>query len=140
MPETDPIISELLQRNIAPSHQRVQILKYLVENQCHPTVDQIFSALREQIPTLSKATVYNTLSVFMEAKLVRPLAIEENETRYDIVMNNHGHFKCSSCGRIYNFAVDIDRFVSDDLRGFRITGKDVYFNGVCPTCLAKPEK
>lgn len=113
------------------------ILKYLVENQCHPTVDQIFSALRKQIPSLSKATVYNTLNVFIEAKLVRVLSIEDNETRYDIMMQNHGHFKCSSCGNIYNFAVNIDQFMSEDLRNFQITEKNVYFNGVCPTCIAK---
>lgn len=140
MDETGPIVNELLKRNIAPSHQRVMILKYLVENQCHPTVDQIFSALRGIIPTLSKATVYNTLNTFIGAKLVRVLSIEDNETRYDIVTETHGHFKCSSCGRIYNFAVDIDRYVSEDLRDFQIAEKNVYFKGVCQTCIAKTEK
>ncbi len=136
----DSFTQELLNRNITPSHQRVAILKYLVENQCHPTVDQIFGALRDQIPTLSKATVYNTLNIFIEANLVRLLSIEENETRFDILMENHGHFKCSACGGIYNFAVDIDRFVADDLHGFRITAKNVYFDGICPACLTKTEK
>ena len=117
------------------------ILKYLVENQCHPSVEQIFSALRDSIPTLSKATVYNTLNLFIEAKLVRTLAIEENETRFDIVMQNHGHFKCTSCGAIYNFAVNIDLFLTDDLRGFQIAEKNVHFHGICPACIAvEPKK
>lgn len=137
---TNRFVQELLKRNITLSHQRVAILKYLVENQLHPTVEQIFSALRRSIPTLSKSTVYNTLNLFIEAQLVRVLSVEENETRYDIVMENHGHFKCSSCGSIYNFAVDIDRVVSEDLHGFQITEKNVYFNGVCPICIAKIEK
>ncbi len=136
----DSFAQKLLDRNIIPSHQRVLILKYLVENQCHPTVDQIFSALRGEVPTLSKATVYNTLNVFIEAKLVRPLSIEDNETRYDIVTVDHGHFKCSICGGIVNFAVDIDRFVAADLQGFRITAKNVYFNGICPACHTQTEK
>lgn len=137
MSTTNPFVQELLKRNITPSHQRVMILKYLVENECHPTVDQIFSALHSSIPTLSKSTVYNTLNLFIQARLIRVLSIEENETRHDIVMENHGHFKCSSCGNIYNFAVDIDRFISADLQGFQITEKNVYFNGICPTCIAK---
>jgi Fur family transcriptional regulator, peroxide stress response regulator len=140
MVETNSYVNELLKKNIHPSHQRVMILKYLVENQCHPTVDAIFCALRKQIPTLSKATVYNTLNVFVEAKLVRVLSIEDNETRYDILMENHGHFKCSACDRIYNFAVNIDRFVSDDLRNFQISEKNVYFGGICPACITKTEK
>lgn len=129
---------EMLQKsNISPSFQRLMVLQYLQENQNHPTVEQIFNGLREQIPTLSKATVYNVLNVFLEAKLVRVLSVEENESRYDIVADTHGHFKCRSCGVIYNFAVDIDRFVTDDLRGFVIAEKNVYFHGVCPSCQAK---
>lgn len=91
----------------------------------------------KQTPALSKATVYNTRNAFIEAKLVRVLYVEDNEVRYDIVMENYGHFKCSSCGRIYNFAVNIDWAVSDDLRDFQITEKNVYFGGVCPACAYK---
>ena len=137
---TGPYILELQQRNIAPSYQRIMILKYLAENQNHPTADQIYGALRVSIPTLSKATVYNTLNLFAEFGLVRILSVEDNETRYDVVVQNHGHFKCSSCGSITNFAVNIDRFVTEDLQGFQITQKNVYFNGRCPNCLAKAEE
>ena len=136
----DSFAEILIAHHISPSQPRLLILKYLIENQCHPTVDQIFNALRPEILSLSKATVYNTLNAFIEAKLVRPLTIEDKETRYDIVMENHGHFKCSTCGGIINFAVDIDRFVADDLREFRITAKNVYFEGLCPACINKTEK
>lgn len=136
----DSFAEILIAHHISPSQPRLLILKYLIENQCHPTVDQIFISLRPAIPSLSKATVYNTLNAFIEAKLVRPLTIEDKETRYDIVMENHGHFKCSACGGIVNFAVDIDRFVADDLREFHITAKNVYFDGLCPACINKTEK
>jgi len=136
----DSFAQKLLDHGITPSRQRVLILKYLIENQCHPTVDQIFITLRHALPTLSKATVYNTLNTFIEAKLVRPLSIEDKEIRYDIVTENHGHFKCSSCGGIVNFAVYIDRFVAEDLPGYQITAKNVYFDGICPACIIKTEK
>ena len=73
----------------------------------------------------------------MEAKLVRVLSVGDNETRYDIVTDTHGHFKCTACGFIYNFSVDIDRFLSDDLCNFRIDRKNVYFDGVCSTCIGQ---
>lgn len=136
----DAFAEKLIAHNITPSQPRVLILKFLIENQCHPTADQIFNALRPEIPSLSKATVYNTLNAFIEAKLVRPLSIEDKETRFDIVMENHGHFQCSSCGGIVNFAVDIDRFVTDELNEFHITAKNVYFDGICPACINKAEK
>ena len=86
---------------IKPSYQRIKIFQYLVENKNHPTVDMIYKALCTEIPTLSKTTVYNTLNLFIEKKIVNVIVIEENETRYDSVMAVHGHFKCEKCGKIY---------------------------------------
>jgi len=125
---------ELSERNIRPSIQRVRILAYMKENLCHPTVEKIYNDLHPEIPSLSKTTVYNTLNLFLAAGLVRMLNIEENEIRYDIVMKTHGHFKCESCGEIFNFRINIDDFPADDLNGFTIKDKDVYFKGVCPKC------
>jgi len=67
---------------------------------------------------------------------VRVINIEDNETRYDIVLENHGHFKCESCGSISNFSIDVDLLKSDDLQHFKIHDKNVYFKGICPGCLA----
>ena len=112
------------------------MLEYLYQNQCHPTADQIFTDLQRDISTLSKTTVYNALHILAGAGLVRVITIEDNEARYDIVVENHGHFKCDSCGSIYNFRIDVDSLVSDDLRDFKIDDKNIYFKGVCPGCLS----
>ncbi len=130
------ISSELARRNIRSSHQRIKVLEYLIKNRCHPTVDQIYSALHDEIPSLSRTTVYNTLTMFQKAKLVRVLTIEDNEARYDIMMENHGHFKCESCGTIFNFELDADLLTSKDLTNFQINDKNVYFKGICPRCLS----
>jgi len=136
-PSFEDLMHELVIRKIRPSHQRLKILEYLMEHPCHLTVDQIFNDLQKEIPTLSKSTVYNTLTSFMEAQLVRVITIEENETRYDIITHNHGHFKCDSCGAIYDFKINIDDFTAGELSGFQIYDKNVYFKGVCPKCLCK---
>mgnify|MGYP001259209617 CR=1 FL=1 len=122
--------------NIYLSHQRLKVLEYLVQNHCHPTVDQIFTDLQKDIPTLSKTTVYNTLRILVKSGLVRVITIEDNETRYDIVTENHGHFKCESCGTIFDFPIDIDSLVTGDLSKFKINDKNVYFKGLCPRCLS----
>ncbi len=127
-------------RNINLSYQRLKVLEYLTQNRCHPTVDQIFTGLQKDISTLSKTTVYNTLRVLAEAGLVRVITIEDNETRYDIEVENHGHFKCESCGVIYDFNIDIDLLTSGDLNNFKINDKNVYFKGICPGCLSNINK
>lgn len=100
------------------------------------TVDRIFTDLQKDIPTLSKTTVYNTLWILVEAGLVRVITIEDNETRYDIEVENHGHFKCESCGTIYDFRIDINSLNPGDLNNFKISDKNVYFKGICPRCLS----
>jgi Fur family peroxide stress response transcriptional regulator len=129
------LAAKLINKNIKPSYQRIRIFRYLIENQNHPTVDQIFSALQKELLTLSKTTVYNTLDLFVDKKLVRPLTIEENELRFDINVEDHGHFKCESCGQLFDFHIKLDDYIPQELNKFVINDKNIYFNGICPDCL-----
>jgi Fe2+ or Zn2+ uptake regulation protein len=134
-PAFDDLLNELKRKRIRLSHQRLKVLEYLTQHHCHPTVEQIYIYLQEDVPTLSKTTVYNTLSSFIKAGLVTVITIEDHETRYDIITENHGHFKCESCGNIYDFNIDIDSFSTEGLNDFKINDKNVYFKGLCPRCL-----
>jgi len=134
------LTTELRKRKIHPSYQRIIVLEYLYKNQCHPTADQVFKDLQREIPTLSKTTIYNTLNLFLETGLISPVNIEEHETRYDIITEEHGHFKCEICGKIINFRIDFDFLKAEGLDGFKIIDKDVYFKGICPRCLASVNK
>jgi Fur family peroxide stress response transcriptional regulator len=126
---------KLKKKNINLSYQRLKVLEYLTQVRTHPTVDQIFTDLQKDISTLSKTTVYNTLRVLVQAGLVRVITIEDNETRYDIDVRDHGHFKCESCGKIYDFNIDMNSLIVKDLNNFKIDDKNVYFKGICPQCL-----
>jgi Fur family transcriptional regulator, peroxide stress response regulator len=129
--------ADMLKKNkIRASQQRIKVLDYLLQNHCHPTVDQIYSGLLKETQVFSKTTIYNTLNLLVVAGLVRVVSIENNEARYDIATQNHGHFKCESCGAIYDFNIDIDSFATDGLANFIIHDKNVYFKGVCSGCLS----
>ena len=56
----------LLSYEIKPSVQRIAIMDYLLKHHTHPCIDEIYMALHDDIPTLSKTTVYNTLKLFVE--------------------------------------------------------------------------
>lgn len=133
-PSFEDLKQKLKKNKINMSYQRLKVLEYLTQNHCHPTVDQIFTDLHKDISTLSKTTVYNTLKVLSEAGFVRVITIEDNEARYDINTENHGHFKCESCGTIYDFSIDIDSLTCKDLNNFQINDKSVYFKGICKRC------
>lgn len=127
----------LKSHDIKPSLQRIKIFDYLVSNKSHPTVDTIYKDLVNEIPTLSKTTVYNTLNLFMKKNIVTIITIEENEARYDANTTLHGHFKCEVCGEVYDFDLNIPQPKDNILEGFETKERHIYFKGECKNCLKK---
>ncbi len=128
-------IDEYLKNHgIKPSYQRIQIFDFLVRNHDHPTVDKIYKGLIDNIPTLSKTTVYNTLKLFHEKGIVLIINIEDNEARFDADTSNHGHFKCIKCGEIYDFELGKENLSFPALKDFTINEQHVYLKGICPKC------
>ena len=82
----------LRDKGIRPTQQRLAIYRYLYEHRTHPPADEVFRALREQYPTLSLMTVYNTLHSFEQAGLIRTLTIRAGEQRFDADTAQHGHY------------------------------------------------
>jgi Fe2+ or Zn2+ uptake regulation protein len=132
--ENDEIMEDLRKADIRPSTARVHVLKYLMENRNHPTVDQIYRSLLETLPGLSRTSVYNTIGVLEGAGLVRPLTMDGSEMRYDAFTEDHAHFKCEECGTIFDIDVDIAGYSSKDLAGFMVRRFDSLFWGLCPHC------
>ena len=135
--QLDQIKDKLIEHNIRPSYQRIKVLEFLLNHDIHPTIEDIFHELAPDIPSLSKATVYNTVHALVEGGLARVISIDENEMRYEAMHKNHGHFKCESCGCIFNFGIDIDQLKFSDLAQFSVKEKSVYFKGLCPECNKK---
>ncbi|ADO84333.1 Fur family transcriptional regulator [Ilyobacter polytropus] len=131
------VIGHLKNNGVKPSFQRIKIFEYLVTKENHPTVEMIYKELVNEIPTLSKTTVYNTLNLFVEKKIANVIIIEENETRYDAHMNTHGHFKCEKCKTIYDIEIDSKISEIESLGNFQIDEQHIYYKGICKKCLQK---
>ncbi len=126
----------MIENNIKPTFQRVKILEYLINNITHPTVDEVYRVVVQEIPTLSKTTVYNTLSLFVKSKILRGIYIEENEVRYDSIMEDHGHFKCTECNKIYDFELNVDGLCGNLIDDkFKVEEKCIYLKGICSNCI-----
>jgi Fe2+ or Zn2+ uptake regulation protein len=132
--EYDYLLEELKKRRLSISQPRRKVMEFLCQKRNHPTAEQIFAALQGEMPGLSRTTVYNTLHLLADIGLVRVVGIEENETRYDVVTKSHGHFKCVECGEIFDFCYDVDAINAEELKGFAIVDRGLYFKGVCPKC------
>lgn len=122
-------------KGVSSSYQRIKILQYLINNRIHPSVEKIYNDLVGDIPTLSKTTVYNTLSLLREKGLIT-IVPDEVEVKFDADITPHGHFKCSVCHEIYDFTLDRLEYDEEKLKNFTIIEKHIYFIGVCAKCNA----
>ena len=120
-------IEVLKQNNIKPSYARIKILEYILRYKTHPAAEEIYSELIQENPTLSRTTVYNTLSLLSENSVLNPMNVEENEKRYDGNTSEHGHFRCINCDKIFDFSVNIEELDPKDLKGFKTEKKNIHF-------------
>jgi Fur family peroxide stress response transcriptional regulator len=125
---------ELRNAGIKPSVQRLKIYDYLVNSLEHPTVDSIYNFLSSEIPTLSKTTVYNTMKLFQDNGLVMVVNIEDNETRFDADTSFHGHFKCTECGKVYDFPLPEVQPEIKELANHTVKESHYYLKGICANC------
>ena len=124
----------LKNKGIRPLDKRIMIYDYLIKRKNHPTVDMIYNDLKQDSPSLSKTTVYNTLNLLQEKHLVQALSIEGNELRYDADTSLHGHFKCTQCGQVFDFEIQRKALPALTLEGFAVHHSQYYVEGFCKRC------
>lgn len=115
--------------------QRIAILDYLNGNKGHPSADEIYKAVSKRFPTMSFATVYNTLSALKEKGTVLELTIDPAKKRYDPDTSRHNHLICVTCKKVVDIPVDFAlELPAGARRGFTVMSNHVEFYGLCPAC------
>ncbi|MBT3469199.1 MAG: transcriptional repressor [Opitutae bacterium] len=112
--------------------QREHIFNILMDNRDHPTADEVFLRARLEMPSMSLATVYNSLDTLVECGLVRQVHIERESTRYCPNLSDHAHFHCEETGQIYD--VDLPNGFFDSVRnhlpeGFKMGNVEILIRG-----------
>ena len=132
----------LLSFNVKPSVQRMAIMDYLLTHRTHPSIDEIYSALCDEIPTLSKTTVYNTLKLFVEHGAAQMLTIDEKNACYDADITLHAHFLCKKCNKIFDFPAPAEDMQVAQMKdkGFQLEDVHYYYRGICPQCKQQNEE
>ena len=115
--------------------QRLSILEHLDGNTSHPSADDIYRAVAKKNPSMSFATVYNTLNTLVQTGAVRELTIDPDRKRYDPDTSVHHHLICLDCRKVVDIPGDIPVEVPRDVaKDFVIFGSHIEFYGRCATC------
>ena len=100
----DNLADKLRQHGIKPTHQRIEIAYALFSRHEHLSADQIMSIVNERHSETSKATVYNTLNLFVRSKLIREVIVDPSKVFYDPNTDPHYHIYNVESGQL----TDID--------------------------------
>ena len=117
------------------TRQRREVYEVLVNQRDHPTATELFIRVKERIPSISLATVYNCLEALTQNGLVKQVNLDRAPSRYCPNLNDHGHFHCESCGSIADISFNPESGSVLDLpRGTVVNRMDVAIRGLCPKC------
>ena len=132
-------VDRLIKYGIKPSVQRIAIMDYLMTHRTHPTADEVYMALCDSIPTLSKTTVYNTLKLFVEQQAALMLTINDKNVHFDGDTSLHSHFFCRRCGKVYDLPHSGKKREARelDIEGHAVEEIHHYYKGVCKECSDK---
>ena len=136
-----PEHAEALLRRALEAHgqryteQRAAVFRFLAGTCEHPSADEVFTAVRGDIPDISLATVYKALETLVSCGLAVKLTYGDDSARYDARTDDHYHSRCLRCGIVRDVpgeSVEMPRVQVGE--GFRVEGFRVEVVGYCPIC------
>jgi Fur family peroxide stress response transcriptional regulator len=139
--DLDSLLAQLEASGRRVTHQRAAVCEALLAHGGHPTASEIWRRVQAAHPSVSQATVYNTLSALEELQLIRALHIVGDEhTHYDVRAQPHVNVVCTRCGQIADVQTDTLEALLGlvaSRSGYRLNLRDgVIVYGLCPACAA----
>ena len=124
-------------QNLGLTKQREVVLAVIRASETHLTASEVFSAARNMLPSISFATVYNSLRYLKEAGHIAEIQFGNGASRFDRMTTRHDHAICTECGKL----VDIEMELPEDLviqaaerSKFKPESIEFTLRGRCPDC------
>jgi Fe2+ or Zn2+ uptake regulation protein len=125
---------------LAATHQRQVVYEAVVAAHGHHSPEQIYETVRNRIPSISLATVYNNLRLFVERGLLREVSPHSSTLRVDGNLKPHHHLVCTRCKSVQDIEgdfFDFKRIARQIPAGFDLSQPQVEVFGLCRRCSAK---
>jgi Fur family transcriptional regulator, peroxide stress response regulator len=134
-------VAELRERcrlaGLSLTHQRLVIYEELMKMGEHPAPEELFDRVKEKIPSLSLATVYNNIKIFVEHGLLQELSVHHGSLRLESNLTPHHHLVCTKCKAIEDLEEsDFEpiRLKKSLPKGFAVHRFSVDVLGLCKKC------
>ncbi len=136
MTELTTLIEQFKQQGHKMTPQRRAILRVLEVPGTHLTAEQIYERVRETMPDLSLATVYNALRELVSAEVLRELELGLGKRYYEMAGLQHVHLLCLNCNNVHDLLVDWDHLgpLLASGNGFTPLSYEIVVHGYCANC------
>ncbi|MBU0761512.1 MAG: transcriptional repressor [Candidatus Altiarchaeota archaeon] len=119
------------------TNQRQEILDYINSKPHHPTVDEVYTAVKIKLPRISKATVYQNLKVLAEKGYIKEVNIK-GASRFEPILDEHHHIICRECGKIIDYEskalTEYSMTLAKNMKDMDIEFTNTNFYGKCKKC------
>jgi Fur family transcriptional regulator, peroxide stress response regulator len=142
MTDYQMLTTTLKQAGMRITPQRVAVCKLLAESEEHPTATRVYEQVKAQYPTISLATIYNTLDVLVSLGAVNVLGhAGDDNVHYDADTEPHVNLACVACHKIVDIPSEHVTHLDTEITkisGYKLLGARVLYYGLCPDCQSKP--
>ncbi len=129
------------EHGIAVTRQRQVLYETMQGMHGHPSPEEVYASVKERIPSISLATVYKNIHLFVESGVLRELSMHHGTLRVEMNKEPHHHLVCSVCKRVMDVEQDELGMGAPRLQlpnGFLVERVSVDVIGVCPVCQLSP--
>jgi Fur family transcriptional regulator, peroxide stress response regulator len=136
------LTQSLANAGLRMTSQRLAICHLLASSKNHPTAYDIYERLLPEYPTLSLATVYNTLETLVNLGVIQELgSAGDDRVHYDADTAPHLNFACLSCHKILDLESQVIKELEREVSfhsGYKVLGARLMYYGYCPDCAGSP--
>lgn len=137
MKSIEALIELCRQNGLKITPQRRIIFELLIDDDSHPTAEELYQRVLSVMPEVSRTTVYNSLHELIALGELQPIEdLNDSGIRYDINTANHHHLFCMGCHSLIDIERDFNglELLPEETSGYQIMRRQVTFYGYCPGC------
>lgn len=124
-------------KDLSLTRQREVVLQVIRGEQKHLTASEVFDKAKQHLPTISFATVYNSLRFLKEAGFIAEISFGSGASRFDSMTSRHDHAICVKCGKLVDMEIDLPEEIVNfaaEFSKFKLESVELTLRGLCPEC------
>jgi len=117
--------------------QREVVLQVIRDSEEHLTANEVFDRAKQLLPTISFATVYNSLRFLKDAGHIGEISFGNGASRFDALTSRHDHAICTNCGKLVDMEIELPAEIvklATKFSKFKLESIELTLRGLCPEC------